>query len=155
VTGEPSQGKAVGALTKEFFRDYPDYAFCLNLAQNVQAGIITYPDALSLLGRRAVAAEDNSQAITDQLNNRTVEVGGGPMRIARISLARAIRLDERALKQVLEFYFKHPYAHGRTRRTRLLPRWLRAFFLNVLVGHACRRGIPLDYESYFQMLRLL
>ena len=113
------------------------------------------PNALALLGKKAIAAQENLEAISEQLNARTVVVSGQPRRIVEFSLVEAMRLDDSVLADVLRFYFKHPYAHGRTFRSRLLPRWLRAFFLNVLVGHACRRGVPLDYDSYFQLLKLL
>jgi len=147
--------KSVPELTRQFFKDYPDYAFCQTLAENVQARVVSYPNALALLGKKALAAQENLETIEEQLNARTVVVEGHPRRIVEFSLREAMRLDDKALEDLLRFYFKHPYAHGRTFRTRLLPRWIRAFFLNVLVGHACRRGLPLDYESYFQMLKLL
>jgi len=142
-------------LTRQFFKDYPDYAFCQTLAENVQTRVVSYPNALALLGRKALAAEENLTAIQEQVNARTILVEGRPRRILELSLGEAMRLDDKTLEELLKFYFKHPYAHGRTLRTRLLPRWLRAFFLNVLVGHACRRGLSLDYDSYFQMLKLL
>lgn len=155
VIGESAHDKSVPELTGQFFRDYPDYAFCQTLAENVHTQIVSYPNALALLGKKALAAEENREAIEEQLNARTIIVGGWPRRIVDLSLREAMRLDDEALEDLLRFYFKHPYAHGRTGRTRLLPRCVRAFFLNVLVGHACRRGLPLDYDSYFQMLKLL
>ncbi|HXK62753.1 MAG TPA: hypothetical protein PLP42_22940 [Acidobacteriota bacterium] len=155
MSEDSSSRQSVEQLTLEFFRDYPDFPFCQTLAENVRSGIVTYPNALTLLGRKILAARENSAAISEQLNNRTIRIGDRLLRIRELSLRQAMLLDDEPLKEVLEFYFKHPYAHGRTRRTRMLPRWLRAFFLNVLVGHACRRGVKLDYNSYFQMLRLL
>jgi len=150
-----AHSKSVPELTRQFFKDYPDYAFCQTLAENVQTRVVSYPNALALLGRKALAAEENLTAIQEQVNARTILVEGRPRRILELSLGEAMRLDDKTLEELLKFYFKHPYAHGRTLRTRLLPRWLRAFFLNVLVGHACRRGLSLDYDSYFQMLKLL
>ncbi len=155
VTGDLAHDKSVPELTRQFFKDYPDYAFCQTLAENVHSRVVTYPNALVLLGKKTVAAGENGEAIQEQLNARTVVVEGRPRRIAEFSLREAMRLDDKPLEDLLRFYFKHPYAHGRTRRTRLLPRWLRAFFLNVLIGHACRRRLPLEYDSYFQMLKLL
>ncbi len=155
VTADSAHDKSVAELIRQFFKDYPDYAFCQTLAENVRTRVVSYPNALALLGKKALAAEENLEAIEDQLNARTIVVEGRSQRIAQFSLIQAMRLDDKALEDLLTFYFKHPYAHRRTFRTRLLPRWLRAFFLNVLVGHACRRRVPLDYESYFQMLKLL
>ncbi len=155
VTADSVDDKSVAELTRQFFKDYPDYAFCQTLAENVHDRVVSYPNALALLGKKALAAEDNMEAIEEQLNARTIIVDGCPHRIAGLSLRAAMRLDDEPLEDVLRFYFKHPYAHRRTWRTKLLPRWMRAFFLNVLIGHACRRGLSLDYESYFQMLKLL
>jgi hypothetical protein len=155
VSADVGHERTVPELIRQFFREYPDYAFCHTLAENVQTRVVSYPNALALLGKKAVAAQENVEAIEEQLNARTVLVEGQLHRIAEFSLVEAMRLDDSALADVLRFYFKHPYAHGRTLRTRLLPRWLRAFFLNVLVGHACRRRVPLDYDSYFQMLKML
>ena len=155
VTGESVAAKSVRELTRQFFKEYPDYAFCQTLAENVHSRVVTYPNALALLGKKTLAAQENKEAIEEQLKARTIVVDGSPRRIGDFSLWEAMRLDDKPLEDVLRFYFKHPYAHGRTWRTRLLPRWARAFFLNVLVGHACRRGLPLEYESYFQMLKLL
>ena len=142
-------------MVRQFFRDYPDYAFCAALAENVKAGVTTYPNALTLLGKKQAAAEENLLEIAEKLDARTVVSQGRTTRVKDISLRQAMDLDDEALTQLLEFYFKHPYAHRRTRRTRLLPRWTRSFFLGALVGHAHRRGIKLDYASYFEMLKLL
>jgi len=155
VTGNRAENQSVLELTRQFFKDYPDYAFCQTLAENVHNRVVSYPNALALLGKKALAARENLDAIEEQLNARTIVVGGRPRRIVEFTLREAMRLDDKPLEDLLRFYFKHPYAHARTRRTQLLPRWLRAFFLNVLVGHACRRRLPLDYDSYFQMLKLL
>jgi hypothetical protein len=147
--------RPVEALTREFFREYPDYSFCRNLAENVRNGTVAYPNALVLLAKKVAAARENSEAIEEKLGQRTVIHNGSAVKVSSLSLGRAMRLDDDGLKEVLEFYFKHPYAHRRTLRTRLLPRWLRSFFLSVLVGHAMRREIALDYKSYFQMLKML
>lgn len=142
-------------LIRQFFCDYPDYAFCSTLAENVKAGVTTYANALALLGRKQEAARDNRLEIEEKLNARFVMSGGQSRPIKDLSLQEAMDLEDENLREVLEFYFKHPYAHGRTRRTRLLPRPVRAFFLSSLVGHAYRRHIQLDYAAYFAMLRLL
>lgn len=155
VSGQVASDRSVPELIRQFFKDYPDYSFCQTLAENVHTRVVTYPNALALLGKKALAARENVEAIEEQLKARTIVVNGRPRRIADFSLRQAMSLDDEPLTDFLKFYFKHPYAHGRTLRTKLLPRWLRAFFLNVLVGHACRRGVRLDYDSYFQMLKLL
>jgi hypothetical protein len=155
VTGDLVPDRSVSELTRQFFKEYPDYAFCQTLAANVHNQVVSYPNALALLGKKALSAEENRQAIEEQINSRTIVVDGWPRRIAEFSLRAAMRLDDQPLGDLLRFYFKHPYANGRTWRTRLLPRWVRAFYLNVLVGHAFRRGVSLDYRSYFQMLKLL
>ena len=54
--------------------------------------------------------------VLTKLNARAVAVNGEPRAIRRLSLREAMDLDDEPLQQVLEFYFKHPYAHGRTRR---------------------------------------
>lgn len=155
VIGQMPPDRSVSDLIRQFFKDYPDYAFCQTLAENVHTRVVTYPNALALLGKKALAARENLEVIEEQLNARTIIVKDRPRRISEFSLRQAMNLDDQPLAELLGFYFKHPYAHGRTLRTRLLPRFLRAFFLNVLVGHACRRGVRLDYDSYFQMLKLL
>ncbi|RPJ57464.1 MAG: hypothetical protein EHM23_20510 [Acidobacteria bacterium] len=155
MTGGLVHDKSIPELTRQFFREYPDYAFCQTLTENVRTGVVSYPNALALLGKKVLAAEENGEAIQERLDARTIVVAGQPRRIAEFSLHEAMRLEDEPLGDLLRFYFKHPYAHGRTFRTRFLPRFLRAFFLNVLVGHACRRGVHLEYDSYFQMLKLL
>lgn len=142
-------------LTAEFFREYPDYAFCRTLAQNVKSSIVTYPNALALLARKVRAAEENRLEITEKLEVRSILTAKGNVRLRDLSLAQAMQLEDEGLQQVLEFYFKHPYAHGRTLRLRVLPRPVRTFFLGVLVGHAKRRGLRLDYASYFALLKML
>jgi hypothetical protein len=152
---KPSQGRSVEQLIREFFRDYPDYSFCSTLAENVEAGVTTYANALTMLGRKQATAEESRADIEEKLNARTVTVDGHTILLKNLSLREAMDLEDEALRQTLEFYYRRPYAHRRTRRTRLLPRWARAFFLNALVGHAHRRGIHLDYASYFAMLKML
>jgi hypothetical protein len=150
-----AQGKSLEELTRQFFREYQDFSFCQTLAENVKNGTVTYPNALVLLAKKGAAARENRVQIEQKLEQRTVLCGGNLIRIGSLSLGRAMRLEDEALKEVLEFYFKHPYAHRRTLRTRLLPRWLRSFFLSALVGHAMRRGISLEYGLYFRMLKML
>lgn len=147
--------KTVPELTREFFRYYPDYAFCRALAVNIQNGITTYRNALEVLAVKARAAEQNREEIGQKLNNRSVLVEGERVRIKDLSLRQIMDQPAEVLEEIAEFYFKHPYAHSRTPRSRLVPRLLRTVFLSVLVGHAKRRGLDLDYDAYFEMLRLL
>jgi len=145
----------VESLTAEFFRDYPDYSFCRNLAANVKNQLVSHANALALLGHKARAARENRVEIESKLNTKTLLANGQTLRLSELSLRQVMNLEDRALKEALEFYFKHPYAHGRTRRARWLPRLVRTFFLSVTVGHARSRNIELDYGAYFRMLKML
>ena len=142
-------------LTREFFSYYPDYRLCRTLALNVENGVTTYGDALSAMSGKARAAELNREAIEEKLNLRSVTVRGRTVRIRDLSLGEILRLDHETCRAVVDFYFKHPYAHGRTGRSRWWPRWLRTLFLSTILGHARRRGVDLDYVTCFETLRLL
>ncbi len=145
----------VESLTAEFFRDYPDYSFCRNLAVNVNKQLVSPANALALLAQKARAVQENRVEIERKLSTKTVVAGDRTLRLCELSLAQVMHLEDNALREALEFYFKHPYAHGRTRRTRWLPRILRTFFLSAVVGHARSRNIELDYGGYFRMLKML
>ncbi len=142
-------------LTREFFAYYPDYRLCRTLAVNVENGVASYGDALSAMSSKARAAELNREAIEEKLNLRSIGVQGRTVRISELSLGEILRLDLDTCRTVVDFYFKHPYAHGRTRKSRWWPRWFRTLFLSTILGHAKRHGIDLDYGSCFEILKLL
>lgn len=142
-------------LTREFFAYYPDYRLCTTLAVNVEKGVTSYGDALSAMSSKARAAELNREAIEEKLNLRSVDVQGRTVRISELSLGEILRLEPDTCRTVVDFYFKHPYAHGRTRKSRWLPRWFRTLFLSTILGHAKRNELELDYGDCFEILRLL
>ena len=151
----PGRDKSLRGLTHEFFGYYPDYLFCQTLALNVENGVTAYQDALDLLARKARAARENSNEIEERLDRRKINVGGRQVRIKELSLREIMGQDEAVLKEIAVFYLKHPYAHGRTRRIRFLPRWARTLFLSALFGHCKRHELDLDYNACFDLLRLL
>lgn len=142
-------------LIRRFFRRYPDYAFCRALALNIENQVTTHAHALEMLARKSQAAEENRAEIEKKLEQRSVLIDGQWVRIKDLSPRRIMDQPDEVLKEIMDFYFKHPYAHGRTYRTRCLPRVMRTLFLSGLVGHAKRRGIDLDYDAYFEVLTLL
>ena len=147
--------RRVRDLTREFFSYYPDYRLCYTLAVNVENGVTTYGDALSAMSTKARAAELNRGAIEAKLSLRSITVEGRTVRIGDLSLREILRLDLDTFRTVADFYFKHPYAHGRTRKSRWCPRWIRTLFLSTILGHAKRHGVDLDYATCFEILRLL
>jgi hypothetical protein len=150
-----SQEGTLPGLTRQYFQHYPDYLFCRALAANVRNGITTHGQALTMLLRKAAAARENQEEIRRRLDRRTVRIGNRHVPIKDLSLRQLMEQEDSVLKEVLEFYFKHPYAHRRTLKTRFLPRIFRTIPLSALLGHAKRRNIPLEYDLYFDMLRLL
>lgn len=142
-------------LVREFFHLYPDYSLCRSLAENIQVGVTTRSHAIEMLARKARAEKENQLEILDKLNKKVVRVRSQWVEVKNLALREIMDQPSDVLKEIVDFYFKHPYAHGRTLRTRFLPRVLRTIFLSVLLGHAKRRGIELDYESYFETLKLL
>ncbi len=150
-----SEEERLRTLTHDFFQAYPDYVFCRTLAANIIDHVTTYESATSILAKRARAAEQNRQQINEKLNHYKVEIHGQPDRVKDLSLGEIIRQEDPVLQEITNFYFKHPYAHRRTKKSRLLPRWIRTFFLSALLGHAKKRELDLDYDAYFDMLRLL
>ena len=152
---EKSRDEATRRLTHELFTHYPDYALSRTLAENIANQVTTHPEAIAILARKAEAARQNRERIQQTLDRRSIHLENRRILLKDLSLTQITRLQDRELKEVLDFYFKHPYAHGRTKTSRLLPRWLRSFFLSALLGHARRRNIQLDYASYFDLLRLL
>lgn len=150
-----AEGRNVHELTREFFKYYPDYAFCRALAVNIKNNVTTYRNAIEMLARKSWTAEQNSGQIREKLDQRSVTINGQWVCIKDLSLRKIMDQPDNLLKEIADFYFKHPYAHGRTKRSRFLPRALRTLFLSILLGHAKRRGILLDYEAYFETLTLL
>jgi hypothetical protein len=151
----PVMEASIREHTRQYFRHYPDYLFCRVLAENVRNGTTSHSQALVMLLRKAAAARENREEINRRLNQRTVRIGNRYARIKDLSLMQLMDQEDSVLKEVLEFYFKYPYAHRRTLKTRLLPRLIRTLPLSALLGHAKRRKIALEYDLYFDMLRLL
>lgn len=147
--------KTVRQLTHEFFQQHPDYSFCQTLAFNIKSNVTTYENAMVILAAKSRTSKENQQEIEAKLAQRAVHIKGRHVQIKDLSLTQILRQENNTLHQIVELYLKHPFAFGRTRKTRLLPRWIRTFFLSALLGHAKRRGLDLDYESYFDMLTLL
>ncbi len=147
--------KLVPELTREFFQCYPDYFLCRTLAINIKNSVTTYHQAVSMLARKGWAAEQNRDEIEEKRNLRSVCIQGRMVRIKDLTLREIMGQDQAVLKGVVEFYFKYPYAHGRTKKSRLLPRWFRTLFLSALLGHAKRREIEVEYDAYFELLRFL
>ena len=147
--------KSYRDLIQEFFKLYPDYALCRTLAANVQERVTSHSQALEHLARKARASEQNREQIEEKLNARTVQIQGRAVLIRDLSLRRIVDLDDQELAQIVRFYFKHPFAHGRTRRSRFLPNWIRTFFLRSLLGNAKMRELDLEYSEYFDVLTLL
>ena len=150
-----SEEERLRTLTHDFFQAYPDYTFCRTLAANIIDHVTTYESATAILAKRARAAEQNRQQIDEKLDHYKVEIHGKPGRVRDLSLGDIIRQEDPVLQEITNFYFKHPYAHRRTKKSRLLPRWIRTFFLSALLGNAKKRALDLDYDAYFDMLRLL
>ncbi len=150
-----SEEERVRTLTHDFFQAYPDYTFCRTLAANIIDHVTTYESATAILAKRARAADQNRQQIDEKLDHYKVEIHGKPAQVRDLSLGDIIRQEDPVLREITNFYFKHPYAHRRTKKSRLLPRWIRIFFLSALLGNAKKRELDLDYDAYFDMLRLL
>ena len=151
----PQQHKTVHQLTHEFFLYYPDYQFCRTLALNIEDNVTTYENAVVILAKKSWASVDNRTEIEEKLDRRTVLINEQRVLINSLTLKEIMTQEDAVLKEILELYFKNPYAHGRTRRTSFLPRWIRTIFLSTLVGHAKNRGLDLDYDAFFDMLTLL
>ncbi len=150
-----SEEERFRTLTHDFFQAYPDYTFCRTLAANIIDHVTTYESATAILAKRARATEQNRQQIDEKLDHHKVEIHGKPARVRDLSLGDILRQKDPVLREITNFYFKHPYAHRRTKKSRLLPRWFRTFFLSALLGNAKKRDLDLDYDAYFDMLRLL
>jgi hypothetical protein len=151
---EDTEGELMD-LTHQFFKYYRDYLFCRTLAFNITTNVTTHEDALEILTKKARAAEQNREQISEKLDQHSVTIHEKPVRIRDLSLREIMIQEDSVLTEIANFYLKHPHAHGRTKKSRLLPRYLRTLFLSALIGHAKRRGLDLDYNAYFDMLTLL
>lgn len=149
------QNKTIRQLTHEFFLYYPDYQFCRTLALNIQNNVTTHEDAMEILAKKNRATVENRVEIEAQLNRRTILINKRRVLVKSLSLREIMNQEDAVLEEILKIYFKHPYAHRRTKKFRFLPRWIRTMFLSTLVGHANSRGLDLDYDAYFDMLTLL
>ena len=149
------QNKTIRQLTHEFFLYYPDYQFCRTLALNIQNNVTTHEDAMEILAKKNRATVENRVEIEAQLNRRTILINKRRVLVRSLSLREIMNQEDGVLEEILKIYFKHPYAHRRTKKFRFLPRWIRTMFLSTLVGHANSRGLDLDYDAYFDMLTLL
>ena len=149
------QNKTIRQLTHEFFLYYPDYQFCRTLALNIQNNVTTHEDAMEILAKKNRATVENRVEIEAQLNRRTILINKRRVLVRSLSLREIMNQEDAVLEEILKIYFKHPYAHRRTKKFRFLPRWIRTMFLSTLVGHANSRGLDLDYDAYFDMLTLL
>ena len=147
--------KTVPELTREFFSIHPDYGLCRTLAANVLEGVQTERQAVGHLSSKAWAHQKNQATIREKLDARSVEIAGRRVPLKSLSLRNILDQPDELLEEILAFYLKHPYAHGRTFRSRLLPNWLRGFFLRVLIGNAKTRGLSVDYGECFELLTLL
>tara|TARA_B100000745_G_scaffold163332_1_gene106905 strand:- start:272 stop:730 length:459 start_codon:yes stop_codon:yes gene_type:complete len=149
------QNKTIRQLIHEFFLYYPDYQFCRTLALNIQNNVTTHEDTIEILAKKNRATLENRVEIEAQLNRRTILINKRRVLVKSLSLREIMNQEDAVLEEILKIYFKHPYAHGRTKKVRVLPRWIRTMFLSALVGHANSRGLDLDYDAYFDMLTLL
>ena len=145
----------VPELTQEFFSYYPDYLLCRTLAINVANKNTTYSKAIDMMAKKARAAEQNQALIEEKFDLKSVPIAGRAVRLKDLSLNQILKLKDEVLKEILVFYLKNPYAHGRTKRSHWLPRWVRTYFLSALLGHARSREIQLDGEVDFEILGVL
>ena len=142
-------------LIREFFGIVPDYSLCRTLTDNIKENQTTYPEALRQLALKAEASRENSEQIVGRLNHRSVLMGEEKVRIKDLRLRQMAGLGDDALREVLVFYFKHPYAHSRCKKWKVLPSWIRSFALRYLIAQARARGLKMEYSDIFELLRLL
>lgn len=147
--------QTIQSVARELFEYYPDYLLCKNLAQNVHEKNLTLAMAIQNLAAKSSAAESHQEEIDEKLNRQFAPWNGEEVFLKDLSLRQLLTLDDGALAEVVRFYFKYPYAHKRTRRSRWLPQWVRSFFLRVLLGHAKGRNLDLDFQTYFEMVKLI
>ncbi len=143
------------ALVREFFRVFPDYRLCRTLAENIREKHTTYPEALHQLALKVEATRENWLQIEEQLDRRFVASEGKTIRIKDLGLRQIQELSDNALREVLDFYSKHPYAHGRCKKSWWIPSWVRSFPLRFLIAQARARGLKMEYADLFELLGLL
>ena len=143
------------ALVREFFRIFPDYGLCRTLAENIREKHTTYPEALRQLALKVETTRENQVQIEEQLDRRSVAIEGKTMRIKDLGLRQISELSDDALREVLDFYSKHPYAHGRCKKLWWMPSWIRSFPLRFLIAQARARGLKMEYSDLFELLGLL
>lgn len=142
-------------LIREFFLIFPDYGLCRTLAENIQENQTTYPEALRQLALKVEATHQNRLQIEEQLDRRFIVIEGKTIRIRDLGLRQISRLGDDALREVLDFYSKHPYAHGRCKKSWWMPSWIRSFPLRFLIAQARARGLKMEYSDLFELVSLL
>lgn len=143
-------------LIKEFFKICPDYSLCRTLADNIAEGNVTYDRAIRLLHERAADLRILRGPIKEQIDRKKISAQGKWRLLKDMSFEDIRQLDDRALQEVLGFYFKHPYAHERVAPpSALKPRAWRIRFLRRLLEHARKRELDLDYYEWDQLLLLI
>ena len=148
----PEEGRD---LIHEFFQVFPDYGLCRTLAENIRENQTTYPEALRQLALKVEATRQNRLQIEEQLDRRSIAIEGKKIRIRNLGLRQISRLSDDALREVLDFYSKHPYAHGRCKKWWWMPSWIRSFPLRFLIAQARARGLKMEYSDLFKLLGLL
>ena len=142
-------------MIAEFFDIFPDYELCRTSAQNVIAGVTTYQRAREIMWRKAEGERLNRDAINEKLEGKKIH-DGRQLRVLRDMSWRDIsRLPDPSFEEVVKFYLKHPYAHSRTGRRRIVPRLLRTLFLRQLVGQAINRRLDVDFNAAMEMIGMV
>lgn len=142
-------------LIEEFFTIFPDYELCRTSAHNVAAGVTSREKIRELLWKKVEGSELNREAIRERLDSKKVRVGGSLKTLKDLSLREVIRLPDQAFEEALLFYFKHPYAHSRVGRSRIVPRFFRTFFFRQLIGQAMIRKLDVDVAAMFELMKML
>ena len=148
----PKEGRD---LIHGFFQIFPDYGLCRTLAENIRENQTTYPEALRQLALKVEATRQNRLQIEEQLDRRSIAIEGNLIRLRSLGLRQISRLSDDALREVLDFYSKHPYAHGRCKKSWWMPSWIRSFPLRFLIAQARARGLKMEYSDLFKLLSLL
>lgn len=142
--------------TRQLFKIYPDYELARNLTDNIALGIKTWGQAEELLWSKLRDAHQNRQAIEEKLDERKIRSGQQWRRIKDLTFRQIAELEDPIFEEVLKFYLKHPYAHGRVSRPAFhKPRILRTLFLRSLIGHAMKRRLDLNFGEMFELLSWL
>ena len=149
---DPEEGRD---LVREFFRIFPDYHLCRTLAENIREKHTTYPEALHQLALKVETTREHRAQIEEQLDRRSISSEGKTIRIKDLGLRLIPALSDDALREVLDFYSKRPYAHGRCKKSWWVPSWIRSFPLRFLIAQARARGLKMEYSDLFELLGLL